>query len=117
MILSQTIVVATVKEGPRDLTPPEEKASFKKTIKIIFRNKQLLWLSLGYLIYDIGSGILGALIYNLYYLEYGYDGTFATVMLIIGVATMGLQALYPKITAKWTRKKTQWLSFVCMSIG
>ena len=34
-------------------------------------------MSLGYLIYDIGSGILGALIYNLYYLEYGYDGTFA----------------------------------------
>ena len=117
MIISQTVVVATVKEGPRELTPPEEKASFKKTIKIIFRNKQLLWLSLGYLIYDIGSGILGALIYNLYYLEYGYDGNFALVMLVIGMGTMVLQALYPKITAKWTRKKIQWISFVAMAIG
>ena len=117
MILSQSVVVATVKEGPRDLTPPEEKASFKKTIKIIVRNKQLLWLSLGYLIYDIGSGILGALIYNLYYLEYGYDGNFALVMLVIGMGTMVLQALYPKITAKWTRKKTQWISFIAMALG
>ena len=60
---------------------------------------------------------MGALIYNLYYLEYGYDGNFALVMLVIGAATMVLQALYPKITAKWTRKKIQWLSFICMSIG
>ena len=30
---------------------------------------------------------------------------------------MALQALYPKITAKWTRKKIQWLSFVVMTIG
>lgn len=117
MVISQSVVCFTVKEGPRSITPPEEKASFKKTIKIIFRNKQLLWLSLGYLIYDIGSGILGALIYNLYYLEYGYDGNFALVALIIGIGTMVLQALYPKITAKWTRKKIQWLSFVVMTIG
>ena len=117
MVISQSIVVFTVKEGPRGEEKEEEKASLKKTIKIIFKNKQLLWLSLGYLIYDIGSGILGALIYNLYYLEYGYDGNFALVMLAIGAATMVLQALYPKITAKWTRKKIQWLSFICMSIG
>ena len=117
MVISQSVVSFTVKEGPRDTTPPEEKASFKKTIKIIVRNKQLLWLSLGYLIYDIGSGILGALIYNLYYLEYGYDGNFALVALIIGIGSMVLQALYPKITAKWTRKKIQWISFVTMTIG
>ena len=60
MIASQTIVACTMKEGPRSVVEPEEKSSFKKTIKIIINNKQLLWLSLGYLIYDIGSGILGA---------------------------------------------------------
>ena len=53
----------------------EEKGSLKKTFEIIFKNKQLLWASLGLLVYDIGSGILGALIYNLYYLEYGYVET------------------------------------------
>ncbi len=117
MVISQSIVVFSVKEGPRNDEDKEEKTSLKKTINIIFKNKQLLWLSLGYLIYDIGSGILSALIYNLYYLEYGYDGNFALVMLLIGIGTMVLQALYPKITAKWTRKKIQWLSFICMTIG
>ena len=89
----------------------------KKTFEIIFKNKQLLWASLGLLVYDIGSGILGALIYNLYYLEYGYDGNFVVVMTGMGVVTMILQALYPKITKNLTRKKIQWYSFISMTIG
>ena len=116
IIAFQTMVVMKVKEGKIEENK-EEKGSLKKTFEIIFKNKQLLWAALGLLVYDIGSGILGALIYNLYYLEYGYDGNFVVVMTGMGVVTMILQALYPKITKKLTRKKIQWYSFIAMTIG
>lgn len=116
IIAFQTMVVMKVKEGKVE-EKKEEKGSLKKTFEIIFKNKQLLWASLGLLVYDIGSGILGALIYNLYYLEYGYDGNFVVVMTGMGVVTMILQALYPKITKNLTRKKIQWYSFISMTIG
>ena len=116
IIAFQTMVVMKVKEG-RIEENKEEKGSLKKTFEIIFKNKQLLWAALGLLVYDIGSGILGALIYNLYYLEYGYDGNFVVVMTGMGIVTMILQALYPKITKNLTRKKIQWYSFIAMTIG
>ena len=117
MIGCQGMVCWKVKEGPRDDSPKPEEGSLKKTFKIILGNKQLLIMSLGYLIYDIGSGILGALMYNLYYLEYGYDGTFAVVSLGMGMISMVFQALYPKITKNWTRKKIQKISCVFMGLG
>ena len=117
MVLCQTIVVLTVKEGPTDCMDVKEKASLKKTFKIIFRNKQLLWAALGYLLFDIGNGILNALIYNLYYLEYGYDGSFAIVMVIAGFATGLLQVLYPVITKRSARRTTQLISTIVMIIG
>lgn len=113
----QTMVVFTVKENEVEEIKEEEKSSLKKTFKIIFTNKQLLWMSLGYLIYDIGSGILGALIYNLYYLEYGYDGSFAIVIIGTGVVSMILQLLYPYITKNLKRKQIQKYSFIIMSVG
>jgi len=113
----QTMVCLKVKEGPRDDSVKPDEGSLKKTFKIILGNKQLLIMSLGYLVYDIGSGILGALIYNLYYLEYGYDGTFAVVALGMGALSMVFQALYPKVTKNWTRKKVQKFATILMSIG
>ena len=117
LIICQSMVVFTVKEGPRDDEKVEEEASLKKTFRIIFKNKQILWISLGLLIYDIGSGILGALIYNLYYLEYGYDGTFVLVFIGMGVVNMILQAFYPKITKRLTRKQVQFISLILMIVG
>lgn len=117
MIGFQAMVCFKVKEGPRDDSPKPDEGSLKKTFKIILGNKQLLTMSLGYLIYDIGSGILGALIYNLYYLEYGYDGTFAAVSMGLGMVGMIFQALYPKITKNWTRKKVQKFAVTLMTIG
>lgn len=117
IVLFQTLVVTTVKEGPRGEEEVQEKVTLAKTFKIIFSNKQLLWISIGYLIYDIGSGILGALLYNLYYLEYGYDGAFAIIALLMGVISMVLQLLYPIVTKNLTRKKTQFYSLVIMIIG
>ena len=35
----------------------------------------------------------------------------------MGIVTMILQALYPKITKNLTRKKIQWYSFISMTIG
>lgn len=113
----QTMVAFTVKEAPRSESESEDTVSLKKTFKVIFQNKQVLWISLGYLLYDIGNGLLGALIYNLYYLEVGYDGSMAIVILGVGVLAMLLQVLYPKITKNWTRKKIQKFGMITLSIG
>ena len=116
-MIFQTFVVLTVREGPRIEKEDVEKASLKKTFKIIFKNKQLLWVSLGYLLFDIGSGILNALIYNLYYLECGYNGDFAIVIIISGGITGLMQLLYPLITKRLSRKNTQFIASIIMICG
>lgn len=117
MIACQSLVAFGIKEGERKEEEVKEKASLKKTFKILFNNKQLLWIALGFLLYDFGNGILYALIFNLYYLEYGYDGSFAITIVLLGLIVVIFQIIYPKITKKWTRVKTQRIGLISMIIG
>lgn len=117
LIGCQTMTTFTVKEAPRNKEEDNENVSLKKTFHVILHNKQVLWISLAYIIYDTGGGLLGALAYNLYYLEVGYDSSLVIVMIAIAGINMVLQLLYPKITKNWTRKKTQKISLIVMIFG
>jgi melibiose permease/lactose/raffinose/galactose permease len=95
------------------------KVSFKKIIKTIGGNDQLLWICLIFLIQQIGNGIvLGGVGANYIYFEFGYEGglygTFQTVGL---AATALLMIFYPAISKKFHRQKLVLYMGIIATVG
>jgi len=116
VIIGQTIVALKIKEAPRE-DRLDEGISFKRMVKTIVNNKQLLWMSLALLCSSAALGIIVGLIYNIYYMEVGYNGAILAFVVIYGVCNTFLQILYPKLAKKYGRKKIQFISFFCMLFG
>ena len=115
---TQTVTVLGTKEAPRDDTEKTgNDVSLKKMFTTIIKNKQVLWISLGMLLWNVGNGIFSGLMYNLYYLEVGYNGNLVFVATILGAFNMVLQLLYPQVSKKLTRKQIQKIAFIMMAIG
>lgn len=106
-----------VKETPRLKTEKEAKVSLKHMWKTIKGNDQILWMTLSMFLYSVGSGLLVALAYNLYYLEVGYDSNSFYFIVIFGVCNVAVNLLYPKLAGKFGRKKIQMFSAIIIAIG
>lgn len=80
--------------------------SFKKILGTITGNDQLLWISLIFLIQQIGNGLaLGGLGSTYLYFELGYEGGFYSNFSTFGLAaTAVLMIFYPSISRKINRK-------------
>ena len=116
-VVMQTIMVVFIKERPRSQMEVNEKVSFKQMWNTIKNNDQILWMTLSMLFYNVGSGLLVGLAYNLYYLEIGYDGMAIAFIAIFGVFNIASQALYPMLSAKLGRKKLQTISVIIACFG
>ena len=113
----QTIMVVFIKERPRAQMEVNEKVSFKQMWDTIKKNDQILWMTLSMLFYNVGSGLLVGLAYNLYYLEIGYDGNAIVFIAIFGVFNILAQVFYPMLSAKLGRKKLQLISIITACVG
>ncbi|MDO4815523.1 MAG: MFS transporter [Bacillota bacterium] len=80
--------------------------SFKKIISTIGGNKQLLWISVIFLLQQIGNGfIIGGIGSTYIYFDFGYDGGLVSLFSIIGMLpTAFLMIFYPTISRKVNRK-------------
>lgn len=80
--------------------------SFKKIIRTIGGNKQLLWISVIFLIQQIGNGfIIGGIGSTYIYFDFGYNGGLVSLFSIIGMsATAFLMIFYPGISRRINRK-------------
>lgn len=85
-------------------TPP---VSLKKIWKTITGNDQLLWISLIFLIQQIGNGfIIGGIGSTYIYFDFGYNGGLFSLFSIVGMSvTAFLMIFYPAISRKIKRKK------------
>jgi len=117
VIGGQTVTAFGVKEAPLEEKDKEKKISFKHMVKTIINNKQLLWISLALLCSSAATGIILGLIYNLYYLECGYDGDILFFVIIYAVCNTLLQIAYPKLAGKYGRQKVQDVSIIIMACG
>ena len=119
ILVCQLMVTFTVKEAPRDEVEAHEEnnVSFKKMIKTIFQNKQLLWMSLALLFSSTATAILLGLIYNLYYLEGSYNGDIFIFLIIYAVANTVIQLMYPRIAKRFSRKQIQFFCFFVQMAG
>lgn len=106
-----------VKETPRTEAEKEAKISIKKMWTTIKNNDQVLWMTLSLFLYSLGSGLLVALAYNLYYLEIGYDSLSIVFIVIFGVCNVGANVIYPKLSKLMGRKKIQFYSALVAVVG
>ncbi|MBO5867081.1 MAG: MFS transporter [Clostridia bacterium] len=116
-ILMQAVMVFMIKERPRDQMEKNEKVSVKQMWNTIKHNDQILWMTLVMLFYNIGSSMLVGLAYNLYFLEIGYDGNAIVFIAIFGIFNIVSQLFFPKLSAKWGRKKIQNISIIIACAG
>ena len=81
--------------------------SFKKIWKTITGNDQLLWISLIFLLQQIGNGfIVGGIGSTYIYFDFGYEGGLFSLFSIVGMSvTAFLMIFYPAISRKIKRKK------------
>jgi melibiose permease/lactose/raffinose/galactose permease len=113
----QIMTAVGVKETSRTETEKEAKISLKHMWRTIKNNDQVLWMTLSMLFYNIGSGLLVALAYNLYYLEVGYDSNSFYFIVVFGVVSVLVNIIYTKLAQKFGRKKIQRYSAILAAIG
>ena len=92
--------------------------SFKKIWTTITGNDQLLWISLIFLLQQIGNGLIVGGIGSTYiYFDFGYEGGLFSLFSIVGMSvTAFLMIFYPAISRHIKRKKLMTV-LACISMA
>ena len=98
---------------------PVPPVSFKKIWKTITGNDQLLWISLAFIIQQIGNGVILSGIGSMYiYFDFGYNGLYFTAFQMLGmIVTAFLMIFYPIISRKINRKPLMNLLMIISAVG
>jgi melibiose permease/lactose/raffinose/galactose permease len=121
-ILSPLFLAFTVfgaherRDDMQEAAPP---FSFKKLVKTISQNDQLMWVSLTFLLQETGSGlVIGGLGATYIYFAFGYRGGLYSIFSTVGVsATAFLMIFYPAISRRIHRKPLMKLLAIAAGIG
>lgn len=108
-----------VRENRSDMADPAPRISFKMIIKTIAGNDQLLWISLVFLLQEIGNGIIIGGVGSTYiYFEFGYNGGLYSLFTTVGMSvTALLMIFYPAISRKINRKPLMGIMQVIALVG
>lgn len=111
-----SFTVFGVKEQRNYNDEPAPPISLKKIVTTITGNDQLMWISLIFLLQQIGNGVVMSGVGQTYiYVEFGYKGIFFTAFQMLGMfVTAFLMIFYPAISRHMNRKK---LMDVLMVVG
>ena len=104
----------------REETPKKPfSLGLKKVVNTIRGNDQLLWISLIFLIQQVGNNVtVGGIGSTYIYFTYGYAGGLYSTFNTIGmVATGVLMIFYPAISRKLHRKKLMSILMVISTVG
>ena len=106
-----------VREDRSYMQEKAPKVSFRKILTTIVKNDQLVWISIIFLLQQIGINlILGGLGSTYIYFAFGYEGGLYSLFSTIGVlATAFLMVFYPSIS-KRVRRKTLMKYMLCMAL-
>ena len=108
-----------VRENREDSSKKKENVSLGKIFKTIFRNDQLKWVALVFVCQQVGSALISNGLGSTYiYLEFGYNGTLATLFTVIGMSTtVFLMLFYPAIAKKHSRNSLIKVSAAAVTAG
>ena len=107
------------KERREQVVTKKERSGLKKVFNTLVRNDQLRWITVIFLIQQVGNGIaLGGIGATYIYFEYGYDGGLYSLFSTVGVsATAFLMIFYPAISKKINRKPLMNVMAVISLVG
>lgn len=109
-----------VKEHRETAKPKKtEGGIFKKMIDAVKHNDQLRWITVIFLIQQLGNGfVLGGIGSTYIYLQYGYEGGLYSLFSTVGVAaTAFLMLFYPAISKRINRKPLMNMMVVISAVG
>ena len=115
LFLCFTIFGVSEKREYNDAPP----VSLKKIWNSITGNDQLLWISLIFLLQQIGNGLIVGGIGSTYiYFDFGYNGGLFSLFTIVGMSvTAFLMIFYPAISRKIPRKRFMSILLVISMVG
>ena len=115
MIGFQLITVFGVKENRT--FKEEESTSLKELGKILFQNDQLFWTAVSMALFMIGYCTTTS--FGTYYFKYAYgdEGMYSIFAAVLGVSQLTALFVFPKISAKVSRKKLYSVSTVLVLLG
>ena len=95
-----------VKERREVEKPEKASGGLKMVIRTFMKNDQLRWISIIFLIQQVGNGlIIGGIGSTYIYFEFGYEGGLYSLFSTIGMAaTAFLMIFYPMISSRINRK-------------
>ena len=95
-----------VKERRETEKPEKATGGLKMVIRTFMKNDQLRWISIIFLIQQVGNGlIIGGIGSTYIYFEFGYEGGLYSLFSTIGMAaTAFLMIFYPMISSRINRK-------------
>lgn len=116
-VIGAIILGIGTKEEQSELRENKEETSFSDVFKVLSQNDQLMWIAFTYLIYGLGANIVNN--FNLYYFIYvlGDSTQFSFLGIINVVIGLAAVALFPTLTAKFSRRKLFFGSIAIMIIG
>ena len=108
-----------VREHREDTPKKPFSLGLKKVISTIRGNDQLMWISLIFLIQQVGNNlVVGGFGSTYIYLTYGYSGGLYSTFSTIGMmATAILMMFYPAISRKIHRKKLMSIMMAMSTVG
>lgn len=116
IIFFQGMTSLFVKEKPINVIQ-DNNLTFKQMIHNIFKNKQLLIVALALGFYVAGNGLFASLLYNIYYLEVGYDADIFVVLVVFAFFSTICQFIFPWISKYLSRKKILTIATILSSFG
>lgn len=116
-VLCQCLVIFGVKEQKNLITAQQEKMSFRQAFKTILKNDQLLVMVVTMLLFNIGYFTTTS--FGTYFFEYEMrNGSMFTIFaIIIGVSQIVALLIFPRISARISRKKLYTISIILVIVG
>ena len=108
-----------VRERRETSEAPRTSIGFKKIVSTIMGNDQLRWISLIFLVQQVGNGlVVGGLGSTYIYFDFGYSGGLYSIFTTVGMsATAFLMIFYPAISRRISRKKFMGIMAVVYTVG
>ncbi len=118
-IACQVLVIFGVQENKSAIVSAKNHHGLKDTVRIIFKNDQLLAIISAILLFNIGYFTTTMFGIQFFYFDYGHYGgmEFTFFAITIGVAQILTLALYPAFSKKLTRPKLFGIATVMVLIG
>lgn len=106
-----------VRENPSN-DVHQEKVTLKKMYQILFKNDQLITVSIVILLHTIATELFLAFGINFFYFEFGYGGIQITIFTVFfALGTLGALLLFPLLTKRYKRMEIIGIGTIVATLG